>query len=557
MELIAVPSMEAFVLKFTKNKSILGYHWGSASLVADFMVVHSLGVDFFKQMDDPLRMVLMKSHSYSTVQYWFEPRSGTVVLAHTPTKPGSMRVYHFYQGRTPKFDGPKFKLVQQVPSTATWTSRLPNCLSLTSFAASASPDAHKCTLVKLYNSVAFLHLSTTSGQLQLYKVEAERVELLPISIVHAPGPYDLFVIDSVIVIQSLQQQEESFYDTKVADFQNEPFVVVKYRTQAISQEESTEVSNLVDVAISGQYQAVGRIEKKEALLDGLIRVDQDIFVDIKEGLCYKKTLDCLELITSQSDLTTQLLFLLRRTGRKLDALAFLRDQILQQTMLENLFAFFATIAQVYRTAARERQGSPTRRHTLPDVRSSFNIDGELKTEAGTTVVLQTDVYSHVLLDVYEDKTVPSKYVTSVLLEYQRSLVDSDIRVNPNIQLLIAEQLVRTKNYVLLQNMLRYRVLGDSKEISHLLIAIANPGNYVHYPPALQLALDMLIRLKNYHEIANLLIERKMLYEVLACMDTDQVQTELGLILEAVNKLGGGEMAEMAKGYLVRHKALGG
>jgi hypothetical protein len=174
------------------------------------------------------------------------------------------------------------------------------------------------------------------------------------------------------------------------------------------------------------------------------------------------------------------------------------------------------------------------------------------------------MHAMVLLDVYENQRLGStdsqpridpNYVTAVLLEYQRSLVDEDIIVNPNVQLLIAQQLEKTGNYGLLQSMLQYRVLSDSKEIAHLLIRVANPAEYARYPPALQLAVDVLLRLEEYEEIANLLLERSMAYEVVVLLELKQLARD---VLEHIAKQLEAETTEEAnavKDWLVRKLSL--
>jgi len=169
------------------------------------------------------------------------------------------------------------------------------------------------------------------------------------------------------------------------------------------------------------------------------------------------------------------------------------------------------------------------------------------------------------LDVYENQRLGSEesqrkldpnYVTAVLLEYQRSLVDADIIVNPNVQLLIAQQLEKTGNYCLLQSMLQYRILSDSQEISHLLIRVANPAAYARYPPALQLAVDMLLRLGDYKEIATLLVERNMAYEVIVLLELEQLSAEvLQHIERQLEGVAGTEEVSAVRDWLGRKKTL--
>lgn len=556
LEILEVVSGEHCAVKLAIGKSIFGYHWGRMDCLADFALVHSTGMDFYKLQEHPLRLLPIKSYAYTISQYWFEPISGIFVLAHSPTKPGSMHLFSFYQQNTPKFDGAKFKLLQQVPATYHWTPRLHNSLNLT-MSLSNLDSNQLCTLARIYGNVYFLHMSFQSGQLNLYRLLGDKVENVEFLIVKPPGVYDLFVLDSVIVLQSGERREEYYYDIKAPSFKTDPFASVRYIGKSgLSKASSVQVKGLTPLIL----------EKAEEWPVGLLRIDQDIWVDMNEGCCYRKDIQPLDLLFSQDNLTERMLFILRRSGYKLGALNYLRDQIMQQVRLESLSSLFATISKVYREAALERQ-SPTRvssRLSKADLRNALS-EQEIKVESGITVILQIDMHAVVLLDVYENQRLGSEdsqrkldpgYVTAVLLEYQHSLVHEDIIVNPNVQLLIAQQLEKTGNYCLLQSMLQYRVLSDSHEISHLLIRVANPAAYARYPPALQLAVDMLLRLGEYREIANLLLERNMVYEVIVLLELKQLSAEVLQHIE--RQLEGVAVTEevcVVKDWLERKKSL--
>lgn len=514
LNLLNISSGEHYQVTLTKGRTIFGYHWGQEDCLADFALVHSVGVDFYKVQLQPFRLQTVKTYAYTISQYWFEPISGLFVLSHSPTKPGSMRVYTFYSKTSPKFDGPKFKLLQQVPATYHWTTRLHNSLNLT-LPITSLDNNQKCSLVRIYSEVYFLHMSFESGHLNLYKITDEKVTK-SLLIARSPGVYDLFVIDSVLIIQSFERNEEYFYDIHSSDFHSEPFFIQKYiGKSSISRQKSIHIKGLTPIII----------EKTEEFPRNLLRIDEDVWVNLTEGCCYRRELQPLELIQTQENLVEKMMFLLRRTGHKFTALQYLRGEIRNKVQVRQLSELFYVMSKVYRLAVGERQNSPTRLSTRlgnTDQRNSPHFEPELKVQTGTTVLLQTDMHAVVLLDIYENQDFKeardSRYVTSVMCEYLRSLVDEDILVNPSIQLLTAQQLEKSGNFELLQSMLQYRILNDSLEISHLLIRVANPVGSARYPPALQIALDMLLRLRDFREIADLLLERTLVYEVMTLLD---------------------------------------
>jgi hypothetical protein len=151
----------------------------------------------------------------------------------------------------------------------------------------------------------------------------------------------------------------------------------------------------------------------------------------------------------------------------------------------------------------------------------------------------------VLQDICE-AALPPAYATAVMLEYHRALVTQEIHVSQGVQQLLARQLVQTGNFVLLQTMLHHRVLADSSDLVWLLLSAS-----AAYPACLQLALDMLQRLKAHGQMALLLVERQQLYE--ACAFTDRWSSEtLQTVEAAIASLEPSELVTVARDFLQGH-----
>jgi hypothetical protein len=96
-----------------------------------------------------------------------------------------------------------------------------------------------------------------------------------------------------------------------------------------------------------------------------------------------------------------------------------------------------------------------------------------------------------------------RFVIAVLTEYVRSLHYQHIAVEPFLNELLINLLVRNKQFYQLHQLLQYHVIGDFVHVACQLLAIE-----VAYPPAYQLALDMFKRLQTNDEILEVLVTKK-------------------------------------------------
>jgi len=129
------------------------------------------------------------------------------------------------------------------------------------------------------------------------------------------------------------------------------------------------------------------------------------------------------------------------------------------------------------------------------------------------VIDQSDMYTNVFsrfADGRTDVAGGGKFVVWVLLEYIRSLTDFHIPVQHYLHELVINALVQHKAYYQLHQLLQYHVVSDSKPLACLLLSLENL-----YPPAHQLALDMLKRLSTANEeIIEVLLSKQQILPAL-------------------------------------------
>ena len=107
------------------------------------------------------------------------------------------------------------------------------------------------------------------------------------------------------------------------------------------------------------------------------------------------------------------------------------------------------------------------------------------------------------LNQKKKKAIDFKYVVGVLIEYIRSLSFRHMNVEPFLYELLIDLLVRNKRFYQLHQLLQYHVVSDSVHVACQLLSLDRM-----YPPAYQLALDMLKRLQTSDQIVEVLLTKK-------------------------------------------------
>ncbi|CAG9322635.1 unnamed protein product [Blepharisma stoltei] len=539
-----------------KNRKILGYHWtGERSAFCDFVMVTNAGVEFYKLAEASLKFSNIRGYQINIGHYWFEPSDGVLVVAASPPKLGQIDTFFVYQDKGPKFfHGPRFFIDINPSVTDKWTSDQTNVKNIKDTENNTEQDPHHVELLKIYESVYLVHGNCVKGQLNLYKLTHEKVALDRETIKIKPGAYGICTIDNLLLIFNYTLQETYIFDIKSENYSAKPFCTLwngmsldpptmTYKMKVIIEKpniivlptllfDGKQISTLQEFDnTSGKNGQV--IDCPMPLDPSLIYVDHDACVDIKNGRCYKLQLFPDKLVKHHPDPIESILFLLRRIGCKKQAFELLKHYLRKKVDLKGVSYLFSTINRVYKIAALERKGSSQnddlrRRASMsaslsktnsPRKYSLFqNADGEseMRLETGMTVLFQSDLMSIVFHPLFLDGSISISYLSSVILEYHRTLVDQDLQVHLDLQILLAKVLVKGKNLNLLHQLVQYNVFNDTKEFASLLITLATPNNPNYYPPALQLAVDMLYRMRAFDVLTDAFIENQMIYEAM-CM----------------------------------------
>jgi hypothetical protein len=113
------------------------------------------------------------------------------------------------------------------------------------------------------------------------------------------------------------------------------------------------------------------------------------------------------------------------------------------------------------------------------------------------VIEQFDMYNEILHPLYEDDqwwNSNIKYSLAILIEYFRSLNENSIPIEHYLYKLLINALIKSNRLYQLHQYLQYHVLNDSKPLACFLLSLQQT-----YPASMQLALDMLKRLRTANE----------------------------------------------------------
>lgn len=102
-----------------------------------------------------------------------------------------------------------------------------------------------------------------------------------------------------------------------------------------------------------------------------------------------------------------------------------------------------------------------------------------------------------------------KFLVAVVVEYIRSLNFHQLSVHSYLYELVINLLIRNNRYYQLHQFLQYHVVTDSMHVACQLLSLETI-----YPPAHQLALDMLKRLKAHDQILEVFLTQGNIFQAL-------------------------------------------
>ncbi|XP_070554838.1 regulator of MON1-CCZ1 complex-like isoform X3 [Ptychodera flava] len=326
-------------------------------------------------------------------------------------------------------------------------------------------------------------LANMGAEVVLYQLQrespAKRTDVLRLNM---SGRFALNVVDNLIVVHHQASKTTMIFDIKLGGESHDSYVT--YHHPVLSplpiKPFRLKVTGLPNTAQATQITC-------ELYSPNWIVFQPNIVIDAKLGCMWHVLLRLEPMITMIPDKCRLIDFLLLRSECKMVILSVCKQALVpgHQCNLSTISAIFDKLNQVYRNyLEQESQGFQAGEPGV--VRS-----GRKRNQA---VVDQSDMYTHVFSVFVDNKDVKHKFIVAVLMEYIRSLNQYQIPVQHYLYELVINTLVQNNFFYQLHQFLQYHVLSDSKPLACLMLSLESV-----YPPAHQLALDMLKRLSTANE----------------------------------------------------------
>eukprot|EP01137_Pigoraptor_chileana_P011777 Opistho-2@63209 len=533
--------------------SVVGFKW---TFLNELCVVTSAGIELYTINPEKQNGKLVKSYA-QPVNWFVYSHECRVLLVSTGALGNSMHSYHFRHGivnRWARFD------IELPPEYAQNSMKLLE---------------REVTMGSLYGTLYCIHVRNsfmTGGRecpadIVLYQLTKEAAYKRSILSLQASGRFATSIVDNLVAVHHEQTRTSMLFDIRTGtNTLRSPVLQLPGMPGGSSVAMPTaplaagELPRL-DPIVAPLPIAPPMLSTNPGLADAqTLRVRYDvsgsnwmafqpnIIIDSNVGCIWEVFVDLTAIVTMVGDQCQLLDFLLRRTDGKAAILGLFKSAVdaHSQVPLATLSQMFDQVNAVYRgnaavaglpsayntsanasslatkdaVSAGDRQaGSTAGAAALAidasellaalDLRNQHRIAGK-----GCIVVDQADMYKYVL-EPMEEEHRPSNFgfVKSVLLEYIRSLNFFRIPVEHFLHQMMINLLVKHGKYYQLHQYLQYHVVSDSKPVAYALLSLENV-----YPPAYQLALDILKRLTNANsEIVDVLLSRNQILQALRFM----------------------------------------
>ncbi|XP_065843088.1 regulator of MON1-CCZ1 complex-like [Oscarella lobularis] len=449
-----------------KHTQVNGFQWIGLNEIA-FITSH--GVELYSVFPDKRSLKLIKNYSV-TVNWFVFSCLRNVLLLSSGASCNTIHPYWFKQGtinRTPKFD-------VDLPQSPTGQTK-PKLLE------------RDVTLASLYDSPYVVVVKSWSkmmgvAEIVLYLLTKDSpprpTNVLKLDMT---GRFAINVVDNLLLVHHQASKTSVMFDIRW----DGEVVPGGSSTSAASHTVHLPVVSPLPIASCVIVESPQAKEIQcETYSPTWVVFQPNIVIDAKLGCLWEVTVKLEPLVTMMTDKARLIDFLLLRADCRMVILSVCKQALVpgRQCMLSTIARIFDKLNTAFREYMQTIQPLDHRRGSY-----SFRTP-ELK-DCPSSVIGQSDMYTHVL-SIFESSSLKLnyKFVVAVLIEYIRSLNQHQIQVMYILYELLIKTLVGNHCFYQLHQFIQYHVLSDSKQLACLLLSIEN-----EYPPAYQIALDMLKR----------------------------------------------------------------
>ncbi|XP_059140250.1 regulator of MON1-CCZ1 complex-like isoform X2 [Physella acuta] len=463
-----------------KTTEIRGFVWSSSN---EIIFVTSVGLEQYQVIPEKRLLKSLKNISLQ-VNWYVWLNSSSLLLVSSGTLGNTLHPFQFKSPgvitRLPKFDV-DLSIIPRPPK-----------LSL------LERDVIIATIYENVYVVILRHpqAQSTGAELVLYQLQKEgparKTDILKLDM---SGRFAINVVDNLIMVHHQASKTSVIFDIKL-EGKSDGFVNYHY---PVLSPLGIKPFKLLLPSVNMQAGTDKTEYNCELYSANWIVFQPDIVIDAKLGCLWTLQINLQPLVTMIPDKDKLIQFLLNRSDSKSVIL-----NVCAQMLVPGKQASLQAIAKVY---------------DLLNLTYKQHLDTEAQLSSGDSVpagqnkkvvVEQPDMFTHVF-SIFEDyKDIKYKFMVAVLIEYIRSLHQFNIPVQHYVYELIINILVHNNCFYQLHQFLQYHVLSDSKPLACLMLSLETV-----YPPAHQLALDMLKRIQTANEeIIEVLLSKQQLLPAL-------------------------------------------
>ncbi|KAL4226404.1 hypothetical protein ACF0H5_014387 [Mactra antiquata] len=464
-----------------RSNQIKGFVWTG---VNELVFITEHGVEYYQLNPEKRVLKNVKSLNISIVWYvWMKRHDGGLLLLATGQLANTLQPVHFTQGNMIKL--PKFEV--DLPT-------LPK--------QQKQPLYERDVFIaKIYGQIYIIvlrHLprpGASGAEVVLYQIPqqkeapAKKTNVLKLEM---SGRFAINVVDSLIVVHHQASKTSVIFDIHL-DGESDGYILSHYPVVSPLPIKPFKLLLPTLNIAQGQEKMEYNCELYSA---NWIVFQPNVVIDAKLGCLWHVELMLEPLVTMIPDKCRLIKLLLQRWNSKGVILDVFKQMLLpgQQARLPVISRIVDMLNQGYKTNLEAEMVA-----LATDSASQTNIKRRV-------IIDQSDMYTNVF-SVFEDNNeIPYKFKVAVLIEYIRSLSQRDIPVQHYLYELIINILVQNNCFYQLHQFLQYHVLSDSKPLACLMLSLESV-----YPPAHQLALDMLTRLSTANEeIIEVLLSKQQL-----------------------------------------------
>ncbi|XP_040210007.1 regulator of MON1-CCZ1 complex isoform X2 [Rana temporaria] len=469
----------------TKNAKILGFCWTSAT---EIVFITDQGIEFYQVLAEKRTLKLLKSQSITVNWYMYCPESSVILLS-TANLCNVLQPFHFKSGTMSKMA--KFEIELQVSSTK-----------------QAKVSERDIAMATIYGQLYVLFLrhhakasSSPGAEVVLYHLPREGLcKKMHILKLNRTGKFALNVVDNLVVVHHQDTETSVIFDIRLRG-EFDGAVILHQPVLPARSIHPYHMPMTGPSAVAGQLPIPCK-------LSSWIVFQPDIIISASEGFLWYLRIKLQPIVHQLTDKGRLMDFLLQRKDCKAVILSVCSQMLsaMDRASLPVIATVFDKLNCEYKKYL-EAEHSYTVAVETSQGRSNALVKRPVR---GQAVIDQSDMYTHVLSVFTDLKEAPHKFIIAVLMEYIRSLNQSQIPVQHYLYELVIKTLVQHNLFYILHQFLQYHVLSDSKPLACLLLSLESV-----YPPAHQLSLDMLKRLSTANdEIVEVLLSK---HQVLAAL----------------------------------------